>query len=42
MSGEQGIIKLKVLKAKSQKSAPVARKDDLEIRNSVNTMDSSF
>jgi hypothetical protein len=42
MSKEQGVIKFKVLKAKSQKSNPQPRRDELEFRNSVNTMESSF
>ena len=40
-SQEQGVIKFKVLKAKSQKTNAAAAKEDGG-RTSINTMDSSF
>jgi hypothetical protein len=41
---DKGLIRFKVVKAKSQKTNPAtaAQKDQFEARQSVNTMDSSF
>ena len=41
-SQEQGVIKFKVLKAKSQKTNPNSVREDPGARTSINTMDSSF